>query len=72
MKQVAFLGQRLLGPLALVGVTDGSDAAPGMVGEVLFNVNTAGVNVASGGSNNIVNLALTPGDWDVNGLASDF
>ena len=48
------------------GVTDGSDAAAGDIGEYLSN--TAGaVALSSAVTANIVSLALTAGDWDVSG-----
>lgn len=59
----------LNGPI--VGVTDGSNAAPGMVGEFVRIVSS---NVIYNSGNNtdvgINSLNLTPGDWDVWGVAS--
>jgi hypothetical protein len=48
------------------GVTDGSDAAAGIIGEFLSN--TAGpVGLTSAATSNIVSLSLSAGDWDVSG-----
>jgi len=51
----------------IMGVTDGSSAQPGEVGEVISasasNVNVAGQSVYT----TITTLQLTPGDWDVYG-----
>lgn len=63
----------------LRGVTDGSNAGPGMVGEVIFNRNATETQIPIraagqiGGPINLNNwtticqLTLTPGDWDVDG-----
>lgn len=48
------------------GVTDGSDAAAGRIGEYLTA--TAGPTpVSNNALANVVSLSLTPGDWDVSG-----
>jgi len=50
------------------GVTDGSDAAAGVVGEFFYNQNPwPGTAVASGTIITITSLALSAGDWDVSG-----
>ena len=50
------------------GVTNGSDAAPGQVGEVISSVVAAPGNVLSSSIvTNIASIALTAGDWDVQG-----
>lgn len=55
---------QMTGPI--IGVTDGSVAGPGEVGEVLRNIVTGTVGVSAGlGSASIAALTLTPGDWDV-------
>ncbi|CAN5462726.1 hypothetical protein BH20VER3_BH20VER3_00940 [soil metagenome] len=53
--------------LAVAGVTDGSNAAAGKVGEYLSSVvaSGSGVSLTSGAVANITSLALTAGDWDV-------
>ena len=48
------------------GVTDGSDAAAGTVGEVL-EASGSGVTLSSGAVTTVAMLTLTPGDWDVSG-----
>jgi hypothetical protein len=57
-----------LGGFPIVGVTNGSNAVPGNVGEYLTASGTT-----TAGSSAIVNpcsLTLTPGDWDVQGSVS--
>ena len=49
------------------GVTDGSDAAAGQIGEVISNVNTTGVAMTNGVAVNVCTITLTAGDWDVSG-----
>ncbi len=49
------------------GVTNGSNAAAGMVGEYLSASNTAGNTLTTGVAQNIATLALTAGDWNVAG-----
>lgn len=56
-----------------VGVTNGSNAATGSVGEYLSTVVTSGSPVSmttSGTVYNIASLALTAGDWDIRAMAS--
>jgi len=48
------------------GVTDGSEAAPGNVGEFITATSSA-VGLVSAAVTNLASLALTPGDWDVSG-----
>jgi hypothetical protein len=48
------------------GVTDGSNAAAGDVGEYLSNTSGA-VSLTSAATANVVSLALPAGDWDVAG-----
>jgi hypothetical protein len=47
------------------GVTDGTDAAAGMVGEYLLANNTAGSALTTGVPINVATLTLSAGDWDV-------
>jgi hypothetical protein len=54
-------------PLPLVGVTDGSNAAAGQVGEVIASNNTAGVTLVSTTPANVTSITLPAGDWDVYG-----
>jgi hypothetical protein len=55
------------GPVPMIGVTDGSNAAVGNVGEFMQAIllATAGGTVLSSTSKSIVSITLTPGDWDV-------
>jgi hypothetical protein len=50
------------------GVTDGSNAAAGKIGEQLSASITTAVNLTSGAAANVGSLALTPGDWSVSGV----
>jgi hypothetical protein len=49
------------------GVTDGSDAPTGQIGEVISSVVTTGVTLATNVIANVSSISLTPGDWDVQG-----
>ena len=51
----------------LQGVTDGSSAAAGQIGEVISNVNTTGSSIPASTPQNVVAIVLTAGDWDVQG-----
>ena len=51
----------------LTGVTDGSDAAAGQIGEVISNVITTVVVLTTGVTSVVGQINLTPGDWDVCG-----
>ncbi len=51
---------------ANAGVTDGSDASAGQVGEYVAATGS-GVGLANGSPANVATLALTAGDWDVSG-----
>lgn len=69
---VPLSGGAMQGPLALVGITDGSNAAPGQVGEVISVLvpnNTPVAFPADGGWYSIASVMLTPGDWDCHGGA---
>jgi len=48
------------------GVTDGSNAQPGDVGEYMTATGSA-VGLVNAVVTNLASLALTPGDWDVSG-----
>jgi hypothetical protein len=58
----------LTSTIANLGVTDGSDAAPGIVGEYVVEENTTGANVLSTAPASICSLNLTPGVWEIWGL----
>jgi hypothetical protein len=49
------------------GVTDGSDAPTGQIGEVISSLNATAVTLTSGTTANVASISLTPGDWDVQG-----
>ena len=56
------------GYLPLQGVTNGSDAPPGQIGEVISSVVQPGaVTLTSTVAANIASISLSPGDWDVHG-----
>jgi hypothetical protein len=50
-----------------VGIIDGSNAAPGQIGEFLINTQTATGSLSNGGFINITSLPLSAGDWEVGG-----
>jgi hypothetical protein len=49
---------------ASMGVTDGSNAAAGQIGEFLSSTGPA-VSIGSGANTTLTSIALTAGDWDV-------
>lgn len=53
----------------IVGVTDGSDATAGNVGEYAHSELAAGsaLSLSTGTTTNITSLSLQPGDWDIEG-----
>jgi hypothetical protein len=51
--------------MPLHGVTDGSNAPAGQVGEVVTAVQNTGQAVASGAPTTVISVTLTAGDWDV-------
>jgi hypothetical protein len=55
--------------LPRVGVTDGSNAAAGQVGEVIqvTRNQASAVTLASGSDYGMLNIVLTPGDWELTG-----
>ena len=65
-----FRDQPTLNQPVVMGVTNGSEAVPGQVGEV---ISSPGTTVSPIGNNSWVSVAwitLTPGDWDVQGYAA--
>jgi hypothetical protein len=54
---------------ASTGVTDGSNAAAGQIGELLSITSGATLGLSSGVPANYMTLGLTAGDWDVWGSA---
>jgi hypothetical protein len=55
---------------SIVGVTNGSNAGGGDVGEFIQSKVASGSAVAISSVTNIASLTLTPGDWDVVGQVS--
>jgi hypothetical protein len=51
----------------LKGVTDGSSAPAGIVGQIITSGRVTGVALTSGTQTNITSIVITPGDWDVFG-----
>lgn len=62
------IGQGAIGSSAIGGVNDGTNAAAGTLGEYLTA--NGSVSMATGTLATICTLTLSPGDWDVSGLAS--
>ncbi|HJY89164.1 MAG TPA: hypothetical protein VJ255_02760 [Candidatus Acidoferrum sp.] len=68
-------GGVITGPITpsggVVGVTNGSNASLGQVGEVIsaLRLSTAALTLTTGIGVNIATINLTPGDWDVQGNA---
>jgi hypothetical protein len=60
---------RATGAVAIMGVTDGSNALPGQIGEVISSTVTTNVPMAQTTATNITSVLLTPGDWDISGEA---
>ena len=60
-------GGTMTGPLALVGVTDGSNALAGQVGEVIAVNVTTPVSLTTAVPAVVASVSLTAGDWDVSG-----
>lgn len=58
-------GGVMQGPLALMGVTDGSNAAPGQVGEYAYVQTSTATNLTAQTTVALLTLPLTAGDWDV-------
>ena len=55
-----------VGPLVLTGVTDGSNASAGSVGEYVSSTVANGtVSFSNGTPLNVTSISLTAGDWDV-------
>lgn len=50
------------------GVTDGSDAVAGEIGEVIFNT-ASGVSITSATATNLTSISLSAGDWEVEAVA---
>jgi hypothetical protein len=55
------------GYLPLAGVTNGTDAPPGQIGEVISSNVTTGVTLTNAAGAAVTSISLTPGDWDISG-----
>lgn len=51
-----------------LGITDGSDAPPGEIGEYVVSANATGVDALTDVPSPIAQLSLTPGCWEIWGL----
>ncbi len=51
----------------ITGVTDGSNASAGYVGEFVSSQQTTGQTLGNGSSINVTSITLSAGDWDVQG-----
>ena len=54
------------------GVTDGSNAAAGYVGEVITATQSTPISVANNTDTVVISVSLTPGDWDVHSVGSAY
>jgi hypothetical protein len=56
----------------IVGVTDGSNAAAGSVGEFVSStvLTGAAVSLTTGTTANVASISLTAGDWDIRGVVA--
>jgi hypothetical protein len=68
---LSFVTTGPLGPVPLVGVTDGSNAAAGNVGEYISNIVPfgSGHTMSNGVAAQLATITLSAGDWDVDGVA---
>jgi hypothetical protein len=66
---IAYVTTGPFGPVPIAGVTDGSSAASGIVGEYKSSFVLVGsaVNLPDDTDTQITSLALTAGDWDLSG-----
>jgi len=62
-QKLPLAGGTMTGPVNLKGVTDGSNAALGQVGEVITA--SASASMAASAAVNLTSITLTAGDWDV-------
>jgi hypothetical protein len=53
----------------ITGVVNGSNAAPGQIGEVISVVASSTTLLSTIAPTNVASITLTPGDWDVHGDA---
>jgi hypothetical protein len=60
-------GIQATGPTSIQGTTQSDSAAAGNIGEVISSVVTTPVTLTSSTPTQVTSVALTPGDWDLNG-----
>ena len=68
-----FTTSQIPGTAATVtGVTDGSDATAGLVGELITGITTSGnaIALSTGVTKTIVSVNLSAGDWDCGGVSN--
>lgn len=68
IQQILQTNPALIAQMPIIGVTDGSNAMPGTVGEVATQTTNGSVAVGSPWS--FTAITLQPGDWDIQGTAS--
>ena len=54
--------------VGMYGVTDGSFALSGIVGETISSSSSTAFTLTTGVTSNIIDMTLPPGDWDVSGV----
>jgi hypothetical protein len=59
------VNNQLNNPSNIIGVTNGSFAAIGSVGELIFSVISTSVSITTGVVSNLTSISLRPGDWDI-------
>jgi hypothetical protein len=66
------LDNKTLNQPNIVGVTDGSNAAAGSVGEFVSStvLTGAAVSLTTGTTANVTSISLTAGDWDIRGVVA--
>ena len=66
---LAYVSTGPIGPVPLAGVTDGSNAAAGNIGEYISNIVpfASGHTMTNGTTAQLATVTLTAGDWDVDG-----
>jgi hypothetical protein len=51
------------------GITDGSDAAAGQIGEYVIATQATTIGIATGTTNNVTSISVSAGDWQIGGNA---
>jgi hypothetical protein len=65
---MALRGASALPTALVIGVTNGTDAPPGTIGEYISSTVTVAQQLTNATAANITSIALTPGDWDAWGV----